>query len=90
MHPIVPPLGYDQGDRMKILFDMFHIFLFVRPHTKFCIKIFEIDFVIEKQMIFDLLAAPQAPLRRGQKCAVACPIYLSNSNTKFGWISSNG
>ena len=25
-----------------------------------------------------------------QKSAVACPIYVSNSHTKFGWISSNG
>ena len=25
-----------------------------------------------------------------KKCAVARPIYVSNSNTKFGWISSNG
>ena len=25
-----------------------------------------------------------------KKCAVARPIHLSNSHTKFGWISSNG
>ena len=38
-------------------------------------------------MIFD-------PLRKapggGEKCAVAHPIHVSNSHTKFGWISSNG
>ena len=42
-------------------------------------------------MIFDLLAPPQGPRGRGQKkCAVAHPIHVSNSHTKFGWISSNG
>ena len=42
-------------------------------------------------MIFDLLAPPQGPRLRGQKnCAVAHPIHVSNSHTKFGWISSNG
>ena len=42
-------------------------------------------------MIFDLLAPPQGPRGRGQKkCAVAHPIHISSSHTKFGWISSNG
>ena len=42
-------------------------------------------------MIFDLLAPPQGPRGRGQKkCTVAHPIHVSNSHTKFGWISSNG
>ena len=42
-------------------------------------------------MIFDLLAPPQGPRGRGQKkYAVAHPIHVSNSHTKFGWISSNG
>ena len=42
-------------------------------------------------MIFDLLAPPQGPRGRGlKKCAVAHPIHVSNSHTKFGWISSNG
>ena len=42
-------------------------------------------------MIFDLLAPPQGPRGRGQKkCAVAHPIHVSNSHTKFGWISYNG
>ena len=43
-------------------------------------------------MIFDLLAPPQGPRGRGQKkkSAVAHPIHVSNSHTKFGWISSNG
>ena len=42
-------------------------------------------------MIFDLLAPPQGPRGWGQKkCAVAHPIHVSNTHTKFGWISSNG
>ena len=42
-------------------------------------------------MTFDLFAPPQGPRGRGQKkCAVAHPIHVSNSHTKFGWISSNG
>ena len=42
-------------------------------------------------MIFDLFAPPQGPRGRGQKkCTVAHPIHVSNSHTKFGWISSNG
>ena len=41
-------------------------------------------------MIFDLLAPPQGPRGRGQKkFAFAHPIHVSNSHTKFGWISSN-
>ena len=42
-------------------------------------------------MIFDLLTPPQGPRGRGhKKIAVALPIHESNSQTKFGWISSNG
>ena len=42
-------------------------------------------------MIFDLLAPPQGPRGRVKKnCAVAPPIHVSNSQTKFGWILSNG
>ena len=41
-------------------------------------------------MIFDILIPPQGPKRRGKKCAVARPIHVSNSHTKFSWISSNG
>ena len=39
---------------------------------------------------FDLLTPPQGPKGRVQKNYVARPIYVSNSHTKFGWISSNG
>ena len=41
-------------------------------------------------MLFDLLAPPQGPRGRAKKCTVARPIYVSDSHTKFGWISSNG
>ena len=34
----------DPGDRLKILFDMFHN---LYTNTKFGVKIFEIDFIIE-------------------------------------------
>ena len=41
--------------------------------------------------MFDLLAPPQGPRGRAKKMFdVARPIYVSNSHTKFGWISSNG
>ena len=49
-NPQVPPLGHDPGDRIEILFDMFYICFisFICENThKGCIKIFEIDFVIE-------------------------------------------
>ena len=42
-------------------------------------------------MIFDLLTPPQGPRGQGQKqFDVARPIHVSNSHTKFGWISSDG
>ena len=40
-------------------------------------------------MIFDLFAPPQAPWG-GAKNVPFHPIHVSNSHTKFGWISSNG
>ena len=87
--PKVPPLGHDPGDRMKIPSDTFCIDLsFVRTHAKFGIKISEIDFVIEIKRYLNFWPFPRAP--GGGKNAVARPIYVSNSHTKFGWISSNG
>ena len=41
-------------------------------------------------MIFDLLAPPQSPRGRDQKCAVARPIHVRNPHTQFSWISSSG
>ena len=43
-----------------------------------------------KFMIFDLFPPPHGPRGRGQKCAFARPIHVSNSHTKSGWISSDG
>ena len=59
---------------------------FVRTHTKFGIKIFEIDFVIEIKWYLTFW-----PRGRGQNFFfyVARHIHVSNSHTKFGWISSN-
>ena len=44
--PQVPLRGHDPGNRMKIPFNMFAI-IYLSTHTKFGIKIFEIDFVTE-------------------------------------------
>ena len=89
--PKVPPLGHDPGDIMQVPSDMFCIFLFVRTHTKFGIKIFEIDFVIEIKWYLTFRPLPRAPGDGAKKnFNVARPIYVSNSHTKFGWISSNG
>ena len=57
---------------------------FVRTHTKFGIKIFEIDFVIEIKWYLTFWPGAE------KKFDVARPIHVSNSHTKFGWISSNG
>ena len=40
-------------------------------------------------MIFDILTLSKGTRGRAKKYAVANPIYVSNSHTKFGWISSN-
>ena len=53
------------------------------PHTKFGIKIFEIDFVIEIKYL-----TPGGGVKK--KFDVARPIHVSNSHTNFGRISSNG
>ena len=45
-YPQVRPLGHDPGNGMKIPSDMFYIF-HLWEDTKFGLKIFEIDFVIE-------------------------------------------
>ena len=42
-------------------------------------------------MIFDLLDPTPGPRGAGpKKCAVARLIHVTNSHTKFGWISPNG
>ena len=64
---------------------------FLRAHTKFGIKIFEIDFVIEIKWYLTFWPLPRAQGGVAKIFfAVARPIHVSNSHTKFGWISSNG
>ena len=42
-------------------------------------------------MIFDCLTPTQSPRGVAKFCfAVSHPIHVSNSHTKFGWISSYG
>ena len=61
---------------------------FVRRHTKFGLKIFEIDFVVEIFLYLTFWPLPRAPVGGDPKnCAVACAIDVSNSHTKSGWIS---
>ena len=61
---------------------------FVRRHTKFGLKILEIDFVIEIKWYLTFWPLPRAPGGGNQRnCAVACAIDVSNSHTKSGWIS---
>ena len=64
---------------------------FVRTHTKFGMKIFEIDFVFETKWYFTFWPLPRAPGGGAKKMFdFARPIHVSNSHIKFGWISSNG
>ena len=80
--------GMTQGTEYNPVWYVLYL-SFVRTHTKFGIKIFEIDFVIELYLTFWPL--PRAPGGGAKKkFDVARPIHVSNSQTKFGWISSNG
>ena len=54
---------------------------FARTNTKFGIKIFEIDFVIENKWYLTFWPLPRG---RGKKNDVARPIHASNSHIKFG------
>ena len=76
---------------MKILSDRFLYLSFVRTHTKFGIKIFEFDFVIEIKWYLTFCPLPRAPGGEAKKKFVdARSMNESNSHTKFRWISSNG
>ena len=64
---------------------------FVRTHSKFGIKIFEIDFVNEIKWYLTFGPLPRSPRDKAiQFFYVARPIYVSNSHGNFGWILSNG
>ena len=54
----------------------------MRSHTKFGIIIFGIDFVIEIRLYFTFDPSPGGGAKI--KIAVARPIHVSNSHTKFG------
>ena len=64
------------------------IFCIWKNSYKNHIKIFEIDFVIEIHLYLTFWPQPRG---WGKSfLAVANPIYVRNSHTKFGWISFNG
>ena len=64
--------------------------LFVRTHTKFCIKSLKLTLLLKFNDIWPFDPSP-GPKGAGLFFfAVACPIHVSNSHTKFSWISSNG
>ena len=56
---------------------------FVRTHTQFGIKIFEIDFVIEIKWYLIFWPLPRAPGGGAKKMTLGS-IHVSNSHTKFG------
>ena len=57
----------------------------VRIYKKFGIQIFEIDFVIEKKIIFNSFPLPRAPGGRAKNdFAAARSKHGSNSYAKFG------
>ena len=88
--PEVPPLGHDSGDRIKTPVWYVLYLLFVRTHIKFGIKSFEIDFVIEIKWYLTFWKNPGPQGVGPNFSAVAGPMHVSNSHTKFGWIWSNG
>ena len=88
--PKVRPLGHDPGNRIKIPSDMFCIFHLWKQTQSLVLKIFDIDFVIEIKWYLNFWSLPRAPGGGAKKVAVARPIHVSNTHTKFGWISSNG
>ena len=49
----------------------------MRTHTKFGIKILEIDLINVMLLIFDLLTPLQ--VTGPKKCAVACPFYVTHT-----------
>ena len=62
----------------------------MRRHTKFGLKISEIDLVIEIKCYLTFWSLPRAPGGGPKKCEIANPVYVTNSHTKFAWIYCNG
>ena len=85
------PWGMTQGTEWKSRLICFVSFICENKHTKFGKNIFEIDFVIEIKWYLTFRPLLRALGGRAKKMFdVARPIHVSNSHTKFGWISSNG
>ena len=79
------------GDRIKNPIWYVLYLSFERTHTKFGIRIFEIDFVIEIKWYLTFWPLPRAPGGEAKILFyVARPIHVSNSHYKLGWISSYG
>ena len=93
-HPPAPqsptPGAWPRGQNENPVWYVLYL-SFVRTHTEFGIKIFEMDFVIEFKWYLTFWPLPRAPGGGAKKkFDVARPIHVSNSHTKFGWILSNG
>ena len=86
-HSLVPPLGYDPGDRIKIPSYMFISFICEKTRKVWFKNLW--SWLCNWSLIkIDLLTPSQGRRVRGPKnCAVAHDIHVINSHTKFGWIS---
>ena len=75
---------------MKIPSDMFYIFHVWEDKHSLVKKSLKLTLKLKYNDIwpFDPSQGPQGG--GAKKYAVARPIYVSNSHTKFGWILSNG
>ena len=63
---------------------------FVRTHTQFGIKIFEIDFVIEIKWYLIFWPLPRAPGGGAKKNWLRVPFMWVTHTPNLGWIRSNG
>ena len=92
--PLAPqspaPGAWPRGQNENPVWNVLYL-SFVRTHTKFGIKIFEFDFVIEIIWYLTFWPLPRAPGGGAKKkFDVARPIHVSNSHAKFGWLPSYG
>ena len=82
-HPWACPRRSNENPIWYVLY-----LLFVRRYTKFGLKIFEIDFVIQIYWYLTLWPLSKAPRGGDPKNgASVCAIHETNSHTKSGWIS---
>ena len=89
-HPSAPkshPWCMNQATEWKSGLICFNCIFHLWEHTKFGIKIFEIDFVIEIKWYLTFWSLPRAPGGRATKgFAVAHPIHVSNSHMQI-WLN---